>query len=81
MVNLIAEKQVVPELVQDDFTSAKVVDALNQIIPDGVAREIMLEGLAGVKVRLRSDARDDLRHPADRAAEAILGCRKGPRIA
>lgn len=72
MVNLIAEREVVPELVQDDFTAPKVVDQLNRIIPDGPAREAMLEGLAGVKARLRSDASGDRRHPADRAADAVL---------
>jgi lipid-A-disaccharide synthase len=71
MVNLIAEREVVPELVQDNFTAANVVEHLNQIIPDGPAREAMLEGLAGVKARLRSEG-SDRRHPADRAAEAVL---------
>jgi lipid-A-disaccharide synthase len=77
MVNLIAEREVVPELVQDDFTPARVVEELNKIIPDGPAREAMLEGLAGVKARLRSDSSGELRHvdhlrPADRAADAVL---------
>ena len=72
MVNLIAEKEVVPELVQEDFTPPNVVEALQQIIPDGPPREAMLEGLAAVKVRLRSDSRSDHRLPADRAADAVL---------
>ena len=71
MVNLIAEREVVPELVQDNFTAANVVEHLNQIIPDGAAREAMLEELAGVKARLRSEG-GDRRHPADRAADAVL---------
>lgn len=71
MVNLIAEREVVPELVQENYTAANVVEHLNQIIPDGPAREAMLEGLAGVKARLRSDG-GDRRHPVDRAADAVL---------
>jgi lipid-A-disaccharide synthase len=77
MVNLIAEEEVVPELVQDDFTAAKVVARLKEILPDGAPRERMLEGLARVKGRLRApraDAGAPL-HPADRAAEIILKIR------
>jgi lipid-A-disaccharide synthase len=70
MVNLIAGEQVVPELVQDDFTPANVVARLHEILPDGSAREAMLEGLALVKSRMR--APDEARSPADRAAEAVL---------
>jgi len=74
MVNLIAEEEVVPELVQDDFTAAKVVARLNEIVPDGPARERMLAGLAGVKARLQAPAADSgaAQHPADRAAEIVL---------
>lgn len=72
MVNLIAEREVVHELVQEDFTASKVVEALQEIIPDGAARETMIEGLAEVKARLRSNNRSDHRRPADRAAEAVL---------
>jgi lipid-A-disaccharide synthase len=71
MVNLIAGEEVVPELVQQDFTAAKVVAKLNEIIADGPARNKMVSGLAGVKARLRGPSRDE-RHPVDRAAEAVL---------
>jgi lipid-A-disaccharide synthase len=71
MVNLIAGQEVVPELVQGDFTSEKVVARLRQILPDGPIRERMLEGLAGVKARLRGPDQHGA-HPADRAAEAIF---------
>jgi len=72
MVNLIAEQEVVPELVQQDFTAANVVSRLREILPDGAARTRMLEGLAGVKTRLRGPATGKAQHPADRAAEIIL---------
>ena len=74
MVNLIAEEEVVPELVQHDFTAAKVTASLNEILPDGPARERMLEGLARVKARLRAPVAGAgaASHPADRAAEIIL---------
>ena len=75
MVNLIAGEQVVPELVQRDFTAQNVVARLQEILPDGTARSRMLEGLTRVKGLLRPP--QDVRvgpppHPADRAAEIIL---------
>jgi lipid-A-disaccharide synthase len=74
MVNLIAGEQVVPELVQHDFTAANVVHRLQEILPDGVARNRMLEGLTQVKARLRapgSAAEDPGQHPADQAAAIV----------
>jgi lipid-A-disaccharide synthase len=71
MVNLIAEKEVVPELVQRDFTAENIVAQMNQILPDGPARARMLGGLAEVRARLRGPASAAIQHPADRAAEII----------
>jgi len=74
MVNLIAGEEVVPELVQHDFTAEQVVARLNEILPDGPARDRMLEGLAGVKARLRAPQAESgpAQHPANRAADIIL---------
>ena len=71
MVNLIAGEQVVPELVQGDFTADTVVAKLKEIIPDGSARDAMLAGLERVKARLRTIDSTDSRPAADRAAEAV----------
>jgi len=71
MVNLIAGKEIVPELVQDDFTADKVVARLGEILDDGPARDQMIEGLAAVRTLLRGPGPELLR-PADRAAEAIM---------
>jgi lipid-A-disaccharide synthase len=79
MVNLIAGEQVVPELVQRDFTAANVVARLREILPDGTARDHMLEGLTQVKARLRppqSSTAGPTPHPADRAATIILSIGK-----
>jgi lipid-A-disaccharide synthase len=70
MVNLIAGREVVPELVQADFTVEKVAAQLEKIIPDGPDRETMLAGLAEVKIRLKGPEQEGL-HPADRAAEWV----------
>ena len=74
MVNLIAGEEVVPELVQQDFTAANVVARLNEVLSDSPPRSRMLEGLASVRTRLRASGSGGLhQHPADRAAEIILG--------
>ncbi len=52
MVNLIAGEEVVPELVQHDFTAENIVRELNKIIPDGEPRTRMIQGLAAVKAKL-----------------------------
>lgn len=74
MVNLIAEDEVVPELVQRDFTAQNVAGRMLEILGDGPARERMLKGLALVKSRLRTPCQDGSasQHPADRAAHIIL---------
>lgn len=70
MVNLIAETEIVPELVQHKFTAGNVVLELNKIIPEGEARSRMIEGLATVKARLQRKAGGV--DPADAAANIIL---------
>jgi lipid-A-disaccharide synthase len=75
MVNLIAGEEVVPELVQHDFTAQNVVSRLREVLADGPARSRMLEGLTRVKRLLRppqSHAAGPAQHPADRAAEIIF---------
>ena len=79
MVNLIAGEEVVPELVQHDFTAENVVARLQELLPDGPARDRMLEGLTQVKAKLRapkSTVEGAIQHPADRAAEIILALAK-----
>lgn len=52
MVNLIAEKRVVPELVQDDFTPQAVADETLRLLQDPNARNSQRAGLAEVRRRL-----------------------------
>ncbi len=70
MVNLIAEEEVVPELVQHKFTAKNVVAEMNKIIPDGELRARMIERLAAVKAKLKQGGGGA--HPSERAAEIIL---------
>jgi lipid-A-disaccharide synthase len=71
MVNLIAEEEVVPELVQHKFTAENIVAEMNRIIPDGEPRTRMIERLAMVKARLKQ-GRGGGEHPSELAAEIIL---------
>ncbi len=71
MVNLIAEEEVVPELVQHKFTAENIIAEMKKIIADGEPRSRMIERLAMVKARLSQ--MDGGAHPSERAAEIILG--------
>jgi len=72
MVNLIAEDEVVPELVQHKFTAENIVAELNKIIPDGEPRDRMIARLARVKVKLKQGSGGSLQHPSEMAAQIIL---------
>ncbi|HEX3820079.1 MAG TPA: lipid-A-disaccharide synthase, partial [Candidatus Sulfotelmatobacter sp.] len=74
MVNLIAGEEVIPELVQDDFTAQNVVAHLQDMLLDRRTRDRMAKSLAEVKSHLRApeSTLGVVRHPADRAAEIIL---------
>ena len=76
MVNLIAGEQVVPELVQQDFTAANVVAHVCRIsCPDGADTHANAwRVLTRVKAKLRapeSAMEGPAQHPADRAATII----------
>jgi lipid-A-disaccharide synthase len=69
MVNLIAGREVVPELVQSAFTADNVATEVGKIVADGASRESMLAGLAEVRARLRGDSASAA---TDRAACAVM---------
>ena len=82
MVNLIAGKEVVPELVQRDFTAKNVAAKLREILPDGPAREKMVAELAAVRAQLQGPAGGPGRRPAaERAAEAMVQSLKAGKAA
>ena len=73
MVNLIAGEEVVPELVQHDFTAANVAARMQEILHEGTARDRMLEGFRKVRDQLRGPVEDRPEQPpADRAAAIIM---------
>ena len=71
MVNLIAENEIVPELVQYKFTAQNIGLELNKILPDGGPRRKMIGRLAQVKARLKGPDSGTVR-PADRAAGIVM---------
>ena len=52
MVNLIAGRRIVPELLQERFTAENVAAALRPLLEDGPERERMVADLAEVRARL-----------------------------
>jgi len=69
MPNLIAGREVVPELVQKDFTPENVAARMREILPDGPAREQMLSGFAEIRKKLTVSSEGTT---ADRVADRVL---------
>jgi lipid-A-disaccharide synthase len=64
MANLIAGQRVVPELIQDEFTAAKVVAALRPLLEETPERRAMVQALAGIR---------DALHGQSSAIETVAG--------
>jgi len=60
MANLIADKRVVPELIQHDFTAENIVEQIKRLLPDGVDRASMMKELKAIRELLstRTDGRN-----------------------
>jgi lipid-A-disaccharide synthase len=71
MPNLISDVQVVPELLQENFTPQSVSSHVREILAEGPARAKMMQGLEKVRAILQN--RGNGRQPAiERAADAVL---------
>jgi lipid-A-disaccharide synthase len=77
MVNLIAGEEIVPELVQQDFTAENVVARVNAILPDGPVRNKMIQALFVVRTSLSGPFSDHL-SPVERAADAVMALLPAP---
>ena len=69
MVNLIAGRRLVPELLQSRFTAQNVADALTPLLDDTPQRDAQLAGLAEVRRKLQSPPGTTA---IAQAAEAVL---------
>jgi lipid-A-disaccharide synthase len=67
MVNLIADRKVVPELIQNEMTAGKLAAAASEILADPAREQRMREDLAAVHQALSVDG-----DPLDKAAKLLL---------
>jgi lipid-A-disaccharide synthase len=75
MVNLIAGRRIVPELLQRQFTAANVATELGHLLVDGPEREAQIADLAEVRRKLSGVGPAELARtisPIERVATAIL---------
>ena len=68
LVNLIADQEIIPELLQDAVTPTAIADHLRNILNDRHYRETMIQGLAQVTEKLGPSG------CAERAAELAFAC-------
>jgi lipid-A-disaccharide synthase len=77
MVNLIAERDLVAELVQHNLTAEGVASEMRRLLPDGEARETMLAAFGEVRQRLANSDTDQASASA-RAAQKVLAVLQRP---
>lgn len=66
LVNLIADREVVPELVANTFSEANITEQLKRLLPDGAPRREMLAGYEEVWQKIGADS------PSERTAKEIV---------
>ena len=66
MVNLVAERKIVPELMQDEATGERLAAEAIRLLEDTQSRNAMKQALAEVSAKLASPE-----HPMDRAARIV----------
>jgi lipid-A-disaccharide synthase len=81
MPNLIAGHQIVPELIQSDFTAERVLDKLMALIPDGARRSEMIRDLqdVGHKLRLDGSTTSGIGSAIGRTARIVAEVARRPR--
>jgi lipid-A-disaccharide synthase len=72
MVNLIAQRRLIPELLQGNFTAANVASALTPLLVDGPERERQTRGLSEVRGRLIPEDGEAGTSPIARVADAVV---------
>ena len=80
MVNLVAERRLVPELIQDAFTPTRVTEEVRRLLSNRDARNMMRVGLAEVARKL-TPVPDPLGRAADRAVGMLKsGAPAAPKV-
>src|ERR1700722_1023389 len=80
MVNLIAGRRIVPELIQDDFTASKVVERLRPLLENEEARATMQSDLRTVGATLRVNSEGAIQHAARIALQLIPTAQQSPAL-
>ena len=75
MVNLVAGRRVVPELIQEEMTAERIAAEASRLLDDAEARNSMCADLAGVAKELASD-----RDPMETAANWVEKVVSGDRV-
>ncbi len=75
MVNLIAGRRIVPELLNERFTAENLAGALRPLLEDGPERSRMMADLAEARAKLLPEAGSDPIERVCNAAEELLGTR------
>jgi lipid-A-disaccharide synthase len=75
MVNLVAGKKIVPELMQDEATGERLAAEAIRLLEDAGSRNEMKDALAGVSSKLAS-----FEHPMERAARIVNEYLKCPVV-
>jgi lipid-A-disaccharide synthase len=79
MVNLIANRRTVPELIQGDFTAENVVSHLRPILEEGQTREGMIASLREISGMLKAGENQGGESAIDRAARITMEVLTGSR--
>jgi lipid-A-disaccharide synthase len=74
MANLIAGKRIVPELIQHDFTARNIVQQLEPLLPEGPARQSMMNELKTIRnvLNARSEGNEQQTGAIERVAAITL---------
>jgi lipid-A-disaccharide synthase len=72
MVNLIAGRQIVPELIQSNFTAEKVASEIQKLVLDSSERETMIKNLKEVRERLHVPGETPGETAIARAAAGVI---------
>jgi lipid-A-disaccharide synthase len=72
MANLMAGKQIVPELIQSEFTAENIVREVKRLLPDGPQRQSMMDELARMRGLLKIQRVGGADGAIERVAEVAL---------
>ena len=70
LANLLADRMIIPELIQEDCTAEKITAQMLPLLTDTTARETQRRALVGVADQLGVN---DAHSPSEKASEIVLG--------